>query len=93
MVFRRPLIGSLLALVVASAGHAVPLRVGAYVQDVSPTVFPVIINGGMAERLADKVVDPVNARAFVIEGDKPVGGGREKIAIVVVDSCMLPREL
>ena len=63
------------------------LRVGTALVDVSPQQFPVLVNGGMLSRQATEVVRPVNARALVIDD------GREKIAIVVVDSCMLPRPL
>src|SRR3954469_7649059 len=63
------------------------LRVGAFALDVTPTHYPVIVNGMFEERTADRDVDPLFARAFVLED------GPTRIAIVVVDSCMLPREL
>src|SRR3989440_10248332 len=63
------------------------LRAGAYAQDITPTQFPVIVNGGFTEVIATKANDTLHARAIVLED------GKEKIAIVVVDSCMLPREL
>jgi hypothetical protein len=55
--------------------------------DVSPLKFPVIVNGMFEERTADRTVDPLHARAFVLDD------GATRIAIVVVDSCMLPREM
>jgi hypothetical protein len=77
--------------VVASESTATPqhdhLRVGAFAMDVTPTHFPVIVNGMFEERMADRDVDPLFARAFVLED------GTTRIAIAVVDSCMLPREL
>ncbi len=63
------------------------LKCGAIAVDISPTTFPVIVNGMFEERSADKVADRLFARAFVL------ASGSTKIAIVVVDSCMLPREL
>ncbi len=60
---------------------------GAAVVDVTPTQFPVLVNGGMTSRSADKVVTPINARAIVLDD------GRERLGIVVVDSCMMPRAL
>jgi putative membrane-bound dehydrogenase-like protein len=63
------------------------LRAGAYAQDITPTQFPVIVNGGFTEVIATKANDALHARAIVLED------GKERIAIVVVDSCMLPREL
>ena len=41
----------------------------------------------MLSRSADKVKTPVNARAIVLDD------GRERLAIVIVDSCMMPRPL
>ena len=61
------------------------LRVGAAVVDVTPSQFPVLVNGGMTSNSATKVKTPVNARALVLDD------GRERVAIVVVDSCMMAR--
>jgi hypothetical protein len=63
------------------------LRVGAFALDVTPTQYPVIVNGMFEERTADRDVDPLFARAFVLDD------GTTRIALTVVDSCMLPREL
>lgn len=63
------------------------LRAGAFALDVTPTQYPVIVNGMFEERTADRDVDPLFARAFVLDD------GATRMAIVVVDSCMLPREL
>lgn len=62
-------------------------RAGAFAIDVSPTEFPVIVNGGMNERIAEKLLDPLHARCLVLDD------GSEQLAIVVVDSCMMPRVL
>src|SRR5262249_9353607 len=62
-------------------------RVGASVVDITPLEFPVIVNGMFEERTADRAVDPLYARAFVLDDAKT------RIAMVVVDSCMVPREL
>jgi hypothetical protein len=63
------------------------LRIGAFAIDVTPTEYPVIVNGMFEERTADRDVDPLFARAFVLDD------GSTRIALAVVDSCMLPREL
>lgn len=63
------------------------LRAGAAAVDVSPDHLPAIINGGFTRRTADSVADPLHARAVVL------AQGETRIAIVVVDSCMLPRDL
>src|SRR4051812_29148670 len=66
---------------------AAALRAGAFAQDVTPTEFPVIVNGNFAEVVASKASDALHARAIVLDD------GKERVAIVVVDSCMMPREL
>ncbi len=63
------------------------LKAGAAVVDVTPEQFPVFVNGGMRSRSADKVNTPVNARAIVLDD------GQDRLGIVVVDSCMMPRPL
>lgn len=63
------------------------LHAGAAVVDVSPQRFPVLINGGMTSRSAEQITTPVHARAIVLRDDQ------EQLAIVVVDSCMMPRQL
>ncbi len=62
-------------------------RAGVAIIDVTPTKLPVIVNGGMTERKAGKVVDPLHARCLVLDD------GRTQLAIAVVDSCLIPRAL
>ncbi len=62
-------------------------RAGAAIVDVTPPQLPVLVNGGMTSRSADQVKAPVTARAIVLDD------GRQRLAIVVVDSCMMPRAL
>jgi hypothetical protein len=62
-------------------------RAGAYAIDVSPKKLPVIVNGGFLQSSADKVNDPLFARCLVLDD------GMIRLAIVVVDSCMMPRDL
>lgn len=62
------------------------LRVGASITDVTPRQFPVLVNGNMTSVMAIKANSRLNARAIVL------ADGREEIAIVVVDSCMMSRE-
>jgi hypothetical protein len=73
-----------LAPLTATAGE---FRAGAAVVDVTPIHFPVLVNGGMNSRTVDKVKTPLSARAIVLDD------GVERLAIVVVDSCMIPRPL
>jgi hypothetical protein len=63
------------------------LRAGAARVDVTPTRFPVISNCMFLERKAEKAHAPLHAKALVLEDSGTL------LAIVVVDSCMMPREL
>jgi len=67
-------------------GHAV-FRAGAAMVDITPTVFPVIVNGMVEERTATMAHDALMARALVLDA------GNERIAIVVVDSLMMARAM
>ncbi len=68
-------------------GGELGFRAGSAIVDVSPTVFPIAVNGGMTSQTADQIHSPLQARAIVLEK------GDEKLAIVVVDSCMMSRVL
>ena len=68
------------------ACHA-EFRAGTVALDVSPKQFPVLVNGGMTSRSATGVTDPLYAKALVL------ADGKTEIAIVVVDSCMMPRPM
>ena len=77
-----------LARTAAAAGPSARIfRAGAFAIDITPREFPVLINGGVSERTADRVVDPLHARCLVLDD------GTTQIAIAVVDSCMIPRAL
>jgi concanavalin A-like lectin/glucanase superfamily protein len=62
-------------------------RAGAYVVDISPVNYPVIVNAMFTERSATNAADRLHARALVLDD------GSTRIAIAVVDSCMVPRDL
>lgn len=63
------------------------LRAGAAAVDITPQELPVLVNGGMLERKATEVVDPIFVRALVLDN------GTRQIALAVVDSCVLPGAL
>ena len=77
----------LLALLALPAGLRAEFQAGTALVDVTPPRLPVLVNGGMVSRTVDKVKTALHARAFAFSD------GRERLAIVVVDSCMLPRPL
>ncbi len=63
------------------------LRAGAQAIDVSPRTFPVLINGGFLQSSATRVNDALFAKCLVLDD------GTTRLAIVILDSCMMPREL
>jgi len=69
------------------AAQAKVFRAGAFAMDVTPTKFPISVNGGMQDRQIASAHDPLHARCLVLDD------GSVRIALVVVDSCMIPREL
>lgn len=71
----------------APADSASAFSAGAAAIDITPLALPVRVNGGFLEKTADKVVDRLYARAVVLEN------ATMRIALCVVDTCMMPREL
>ena len=70
-----------------AAQTAKSFRAGAHPADISPTNFPVIVNAMFTERSATNTADPLYARALVLDD------GATRIAIAVVDTCMMDRGL
>ncbi len=87
----RPLFRILLCILLGFAGNvrsASPsFRAGAHVADISPTGFPVRVNAMFTERSADKVTDPLFAKALALDD------GTTRLVLCVVDTCMMSREL
>jgi hypothetical protein len=79
----------ILPTIVVLATTAIPaeFKAGAAVIDITPPKLPVLVNGGMLSRYVDKINTRVNARAIVATD------GKTQMAIVVVDSCMMSREV
>jgi hypothetical protein len=69
----------------APAADADGFRAGAFAIDVTPTKFPISVNGGMTDRQAKGAHDRLHARCLVLDD------GKTAIAFAVVDSCMVPR--
>ncbi|MBM3994217.1 MAG: hypothetical protein FJ303_08705 [Planctomycetes bacterium] len=82
-------LGFLLALTASAWTHDAPkkLRAGAFAQNINPKKFPISVNGGMTDRQTTQVHDTLHARCLVLDD------GLTTIAIVVCDSCMIPREV
>lgn len=79
---------ALLVFPISSAAEP-SLSAGASQIDISPPQFPVIRNGGFLQATDDTVADPLHARALVLSEE--TSGTR--IAIAIVDSCMIPRTM
>jgi neutral ceramidase len=62
-------------------------RAGAFAMDITPEKFPISVNGGMQDRQAKGAHDRLHARCLVLDD------ATTRIAIVVCDSCMIPREI
>lgn len=62
-------------------------RAGAAAVEITPTTLPVVVSGGFLERTADTVHDRLFARAVVLDD------GAKRLAIVVADNLMMPRDL
>ncbi|MBM3854934.1 MAG: hypothetical protein FJ399_17570, partial [Verrucomicrobia bacterium] len=85
-VLPRPALFAILA-VAAPLPACADFQAGAAAVDITPEKLPVLINGGMLSRTADKVKTRIHARALA------VADGRTQLALVVADSCMMPRPL
>jgi putative membrane-bound dehydrogenase-like protein len=77
----------LASLCIGGAQAFADLRCGAANVDVTPQELPVIQNGGFLQATANRVLDPLHARAIVFEDENTT------LAIVVVDSCMIPTQV
>ncbi|MBI1901151.1 MAG: hypothetical protein HYS13_08585 [Planctomycetia bacterium] len=88
-IFRLTAILVLASFVSSSPAFAADktLRAGIAAVDVTPQQFPISVNGGMRDVEAERAADPLHARCLVLDD------GQARIAIVVCDSCMIPREL
>jgi neutral ceramidase len=81
--------GLLCASLAATSAPAAPpssFRAGAATSNVTPWLG-LSMNGNMTDNPASHVHDELHARAIVLDD------GQTKLAFVVVDSCMIPREV
>ncbi|MBI1354879.1 MAG: hypothetical protein GC160_11070 [Acidobacteria bacterium] len=81
---------SAFALLLAGCGSSPSrpaLRAGAAIADVTPQEWPIPVIGNFDYRPATQAHDPLSARALVLDD------GSKTIAMVVVDSCYIPREV
>ncbi|KKK56334.1 hypothetical protein LCGC14_3065560, partial [marine sediment metagenome] len=82
------LIPAMLILVSSAVGDETKIfRAGAAAIDITPQKLPVIVSGGFLEGTADRVHDPLHARCLVLDD------AATRLAIVVVDTLAMPRDL
>ena len=81
------LIGSSATATAVESAEPMRLRAGAARLEITPEKLPVIVNGSMLERVVEEVNDPLYTRALVLDN------GQQQLAMVLVDSCMMPRDL
>jgi len=75
------------SLAVAEETPVQVFQAGLFAVDVTPTEFPVIVNGYFQERTTDRATDRLMSRALVLDD------GKVRLAIVVVDNLMIPRTI
>ena len=78
---------SIAGLLFAPTAPAAQIQAGALAVDISPPEFPVRVNGNFLEKEVSQTFDPLFARAVVLDD------GNTRLALCVVDTCMMPREL
>jgi hypothetical protein len=74
-------------LITMAAPVRAEFKAGAAAVDITPPRLPVIVNGSMLSHSVDKIKTRIHARAVAL------AEGQEQLVIVVVDSCMMTREL
>jgi len=76
-----------LIVFLGSRCEAGTLRAGAAAVDITPLRLPVSMTGSFQDRQATGVHDRLHARSLVLDD------GETRIAIVVCDSCLTPRDI
>lgn len=76
-----------LIVFLGSRCEAGTLRAGAAAVDITPLRLPVSMTGSFQDRQATGVHDRLHARSLVLDD------GETRIAIVVCDSCLIPRDI
>lgn len=71
----------------SAAGGEKTFLAGAAEVDISPKKLPAIVSGGFLQKTGDKIHDPLFARCLVLDD------GSTRLALVVVENLMMPREL
>lgn len=84
---RWVIVGFLAALLGCASTETPSFRAGAAAADITPQEWPLPLIGNFSFRPATAAHDPLHARALVLDD------GETALAIVVVDSCYVPRDI
>ena len=94
---RAMTLGLLLVIAGRATAAAGGFRAGAAAVDITPRnappEAPSIVAGGFLEGRADRVHDPLLVRAIVLDDGGAEGQPPVRLALVVVDTCMMPQPL
>jgi len=94
---RAMTLGLLLVIAGGAPAAAGGFQAGAAAVDITPRnappEAPSIVAGGFLEGRADRVHDPLLVRAIVIDDGGAEGQPPARLALVVVDTCMMPQQL
>ncbi|MEI8316778.1 MAG: hypothetical protein WCH79_02455, partial [Planctomycetia bacterium] len=94
---RAMTLGLLLVIAGGAPAAAGGFQAGAAAVDITPRnappEAPSIVAGGFLEGRADRVHDPLLVRAIVIDDGGAEGQPPVRLALVVVDTCMMPQQL
>ncbi|MCY3008437.1 MAG: c-type cytochrome [Planctomycetota bacterium] len=85
--FLRIVLGLFALCQFETAAFGQQFRAGAFARNIDPLTFPVWVNGGIAGQQSDRVRDTLFARCLVLEANG------HKVAIAIVDNCILPHEV
>jgi len=80
-------ISLLLFFIVSGVQASAETRAGAAKVDITPEKWPVSMVGQFYDRGATNAFDPLHSRAIVLDD------GTVRLAIVVVDNCLIPRNI
>lgn len=86
-IFNTVVAAALFSLLLAPSALTAEFSAGCAKVDITPQTLPAIMNGGFLEKISSTIEDPLFVRAIVLSTPE------NTIAIAIVDSCMLPRDL
>jgi hypothetical protein len=71
----------------AASAAGPEFQAGAFTQPISPTKFPVPVNGNMKGAFATEIHDPMQARCLALHD------GKTELVFCIIDACAIPRDV